>query len=79
MSPAVVQSSGEGRVEDREKEHSRKGSLMCCLGATQLTLESVHVAQVDLGDRECAHVACKNELAAVVQVLLLDTRKPFNH
>ena len=51
----------------------------CCLGATQLTLESAHFAQVDLGDRECAHVACENKLAAVDQVLLLDTRKPLYH
>ena len=46
---------------------------------TPPTLKSAHVAQVDLGDRECAHVACENKLAAVVQVLLLDTRKPFDH
>ena len=47
----------------------------------QLTLESVHVAQVDLGDRERAHVARKNKCtaSAVVQVLLLDTGKPLDH
>ena len=53
---------------------------MCCLDeATQLTFEGVHVAQVNLGDRECAHVARKNKLAAAPQVLLLDTRKPLDH
>ena len=52
---------------------------MCCLEATQLTLESVHAAQVDLGNRECAHVARKNKLATAKQVLLLDTRKPLDH
>ena len=39
----------------------------------------VHIAQVDLGDRELAHVTGQHKLAAVVQVLLLDAREPFHH
>ena len=63
----------------RNEECFWKGYFGCCLEATRLTLEGAHAAQVNLGDRECAHVARENKLAAVVQVLLLNTREPFHH
>ena len=61
------------------KKVPQSTKFRCCLEATQLTLESIHVAQVNLGDRKLAHVACENKLAAAVQILVLDTREPFHH
>ena len=52
----------------------------CCFGATaQHTFQGVHLAQVDLGDGEFAHITGQDKLAAVVQVLLLDAREPCHH
>ena len=45
----------------------------------QLTFQGVHVAQVDLGDGEFAHITGQDKLAAEVQVLLLDAREPRHH
>ena len=50
-----------------------------CGATAQHTFQCVHVAQVDLGDGELAHVASQDKLAAVVQVLLLNAREPFHH
>ena len=69
MSPMV---SGQWR-ECEGKLRFWEGSPINVFGATPLTLESVHVAQVDLVNRERAHVACENKLATVEQDLLLDT------
>ena len=64
------------------EEGSWEGSSDEALGAgatVQLTFQGAHVAQVDLGDGELAHVTGQHKLAAGVQVLLLDAREPFHH
>ena len=53
--------------------------IMIHVPAVARTFKSAHVTQVDLGDGELAHVAGQDELATVVQVLLLDARKPCHH